>query len=203
MPQHKLEDELRAVWAEWSAPPDYGLWHEHKVPTAIEATEEAIGLKAKDEPAPEPADLTPAHSSASVGGGAAAAAKGEEEDDWGDKPSDEVRRAREQSANGPGGYVRRGRTLERTPSKSRPQRSVSFSDKHAADQFREITALINKATKESAAARSVKLAATREEKAAKKAAKEVLKLKLNPTPNVLEVKKRKKRAPKTTESVAT
>lgn len=55
MPKKRLEDELRAVWEEWSAPPDYGLWHEHKEPTPIEKAEEALGFKATEEAAPEPA----------------------------------------------------------------------------------------------------------------------------------------------------
>ena len=107
MPQRKrLEDELREVWAEWSAPPDYGLWHEHKEPTLVEKAEENIGLKVKEEAAPEPIDTAPTQTSTS---------RAEEEDEWGDKPAGPVKLAREKSVNGPGGYVRRGRTLQRTP----------------------------------------------------------------------------------------
>ena len=206
MPQRKLEDDLRAVWLEWSAPPDYGLWHEHKESTTVEKAEEAVGLKAKEEAAPEPPDLTPAHSSASVGGGGAAAAssRAEEEDEWGDKPSGAVKAAREKSANGLGGYVRRGRTLERTPAKPRQKgRSVSFTD---AEQFKQISEMIKQATAESVAARSERLSSARVSRAAKKEAAAKLKAgigKVEPPTNTLEVKKRKKRAPKTTESVAT
>ena len=55
MPRKRLEDELREVWEEWSAPPDYGLWHEHKQPTPIEKAGEALGLKPQEETPPEPA----------------------------------------------------------------------------------------------------------------------------------------------------
>ena len=55
MPRKRLEDELREVWEEWSAPPDYGLWHAHKQPTPIEKAGEAVGLKTQEETPPEPA----------------------------------------------------------------------------------------------------------------------------------------------------
>jgi hypothetical protein len=50
MPKHKrLEDELRSVWAEWSAPPEYGLWHEHKE-GIVEKAAENLGLGSNTEP---------------------------------------------------------------------------------------------------------------------------------------------------------
>ena len=201
MPQQKrLEDELRAVWLEWSSPPDYGLWREHKETTTVEKAEEAVGLKAKEESAPEPIDVAPAHSSASVGGGgasAAASSRADEEDEWGDKPSGPVKAAREKSANGLGGYVRRGRTLERTPAKPRQAtRSVSFT---SPEHFKEISEMIKKATAETVAVRSERLTAARELRAAKKEAAAKLKAdkgKVELLPNTKEVKKRKKQAPK-------
>jgi hypothetical protein len=197
MPQRKrLEDELREVWAEWSAPPDYGLWHEHKETTTVEKAEEAIGLKAKVEAAPEPIDVAPA----SVGGGgasAAASSRAAEEKEWGEKPTGPLKAAREKSANGLGGYVRRGRTLERTPAKPRQtSRSVSFT---SPEHFKEISEMIKQAAAESVAARNERLTAARVVRAAKKEAAEKLKAdksKVELLPNTKEVKKRKKRAPK-------
>ena len=66
MPRKRLEDELRDVWNEWSAPPDYGLWHEHKKPTTVEQLEEAVGLTEGQEEAPEPVAMR-------AGGGAGSA----------------------------------------------------------------------------------------------------------------------------------
>jgi hypothetical protein len=85
MPLRKrLEDELRSVWAEWSTPHDYGLWHDHTVPGPVEAAEEAVGLIKGQEDAPAPIEVAPtssssarggaAESSAAVGGGGSAAA---------------------------------------------------------------------------------------------------------------------------------
>ena len=194
MPQRKrLEDELREVWDAWSAPPDYGLWHEHKKPTVVDTVEENLGLVKKELPAPEPIDLAPNHGG---GGSAAAAAKANEEDEWGDKPSKEVKQAREKSVNGPGGYVKRGRTLNRTPAKSRPTRSVSFSDKQAGEMFRQMSAFIKQADVEASAADSKRIPVQRAARARAAKAK-----KAEAPPNILEVKKRKKRAPKTTETV--
>lgn len=190
MPQRKrLEDELREVWDEWSAPPDYGLWHEHKKPTVVEAVEENLGLLPKEQPAPEPIDLAPNQG----GGGPPAAAKAQEEDEWGDKPSKEVKQAREKSVNGLGGYVKRGRTLERTPAKSRSARSVSFSDKQAGELFRQISSQIKKADAEAAAADSKRIPAQRAARAAKAAAKVTT---ADSPSTLIEVKKRRKRAPK-------
>jgi hypothetical protein len=73
MPQRKrLEDDLRSVWAEWSTPHDYGLWHEHKEPTTVEKVEETLLLAPpQPPPAPEPIDTT---SSAAEGGAGSAEA---------------------------------------------------------------------------------------------------------------------------------
>jgi len=55
--QKRLEDELRAVWTEWSAPPEYGLWHERKELTVLDTAEEAVGLVEHEVPAPQLVDL--------------------------------------------------------------------------------------------------------------------------------------------------
>lgn len=57
--QKRLEDELRAVWTEWSAPPEYGLWHERKEPTVLDTAEEAVGLAEHEVPAPQPVVIAP------------------------------------------------------------------------------------------------------------------------------------------------
>ena len=142
MPKKRLEDELRAVWEEWSAPPDYGLWHEHKEPTPIEKTEEALGFKAKEEAAPDPPDLT-----SHIGGGGASSASSapkEEEDEWGDTPTQAAQEARKRSHGGPGGFLKRGRELARTPSKPRQTRSVSFSGE-AGKLHRQIDEFVKRA----------------------------------------------------------
>ena len=74
MPQRKrLEDELRSVWAEWSTPHDYGLWHDHTVPGPVEAVEEAAGLIKGQEDAPAPIEVAPTSNSSAAKGGAAEA----------------------------------------------------------------------------------------------------------------------------------
>ena len=212
MPQRKLEDDLRAVWLEWSAPPDYGLWHGHKESTTVEKAEEAVGLKVEEEAAPEPADFVPAHSSATVGGGAgaaSAAAKEEDEDEWGDKAKGEKKEAREKSANGDRGYVRTGRTLPRTPGKGQRARSSSVKRQgkevtFTAQQFKEVSAVIEKAMSAQAVAQGAKIRRQQEKATSKRAAKVAEAAHKHSTLVApMDVKKRKKRAPKTTESVAT
>ena len=73
MPQRKrLEDDLRSVWAEWSTPHDYGLWHEHKEPTPVEQVEQTL-LLAPSQPPPAPEPINTSSSAAEGGGGSAAA----------------------------------------------------------------------------------------------------------------------------------
>ena len=63
----KLPDYLRSVWTEWITPHDYGLWHDHSTPTLAGQVQEAAGLAAPHEEAPEPAfeEAPPAHRSPS------------------------------------------------------------------------------------------------------------------------------------------
>ena len=115
----KLEEDLRSVWEEWSTPHDYGLWHETKTPTVLSTAEEATGIAP---PPPEPA-VEPISTAPLEGGGARSEADLEE------KVSAERAEARRKSVNGSSGYIARGRSLTRTPSK--PSRAASFKETSA------------------------------------------------------------------------